>query len=393
MRTFTLLFLLSSLASAQDIAGELIQYDWPMADGTYVMNSRAGAVRLRLDDQAAQLLDENGGGWINISVQNNVSGGHQWIVRNIYASFPTVESMMSAPVVLPIGIGDVSGLPWQNNLLDVELTPTPQDAMNMDGGSVTVLHEVYPYPIGGLIFPSAVDGGSGCTDANTAAMQGQGGASSSATQDPQPTGGARHPVGIGGLGKIDFEGKDCGPASVTASIEMMAGVRNHPLPSTQDLFKRLKENMKTDETGTTTSDLLDGKNKTTCELELPVCSQIIGWEFLWLIQQLIADGHDVEIMYKQGDCSDPCAPGHMAVIEGIINLDNGETVFVTGEPRKNPAPGEPAWERNFLPVRPDGTIRDANGNVIFCFMGFFAEFWSDDPFCLCSQPVGTTEDE
>lgn len=383
-RIFAVLSLVATCA-AQGLEVRLYQYDWPLSDGSVVSHSRAGGFELLFDDDDRQLLASQGGGYVNVSLLDNYTGQPHWVVRNLYFSFATDAEMYEMPVVVPFGMGTQNGLPWGQSWLATSVSASPAATMPLDYiQSVPAEPKLYPYLIGGWVLEDGDTAAPISSDPNQVALDNLGGTQGPQGDDPQIviSGGIGNPPG--GIPAPKASGNECGPASVAGSIAYMAALNNHPAPPVQDIFNGLKDCMSTDATGTSTSNLLAGKNAYTSQHELPICSEILqGWDWIATVAAILQGGGDVEVMIRRGDCAKPGTTGHIAMIRGIAQFDNGTILIETMEPVTNPD-GTTSWES--VPLffeRGGGMIDPMTGKKVGCLWGFFAEIWQ--PSCLLTR--------
>lgn len=373
---------LVATCAAQGLEVRLYQYDWPLSDGSVVTHSRAGGFELLFDDEDTQLLASEGGGFVNIALLDNYTGQPHWLVRNLPLSFSSFDDMYDRSVVVPFGMGDVNGLPWGQSWLSTSVSATPAATMPIDYiQSVFAERVVHPYLIGGWVLEDGDTAAPGPgTDPNQVALDSQG-----VTQGPQDPEAkivlsAQILPTVGGFGAPDAGGMNCGPASVAGSIAYMAALNNHPVPPVQDIFEGLQDCMGTDEDGTTTAGLLDGKNAYTSQNELPICSEVLqGVQWFEFAMDVLKRGGDVEVMYRRGDCSKPGASGHIAMIHSMALFDDGSMMIMTLEPKTN-EDGTTSWDEVPLFFDPGGKLGyDAGtGASDGCLWGFFAELWQSN---------------
>lgn len=375
---------LAATCSAQGLDIRLHQYDWPLSDGTLVKHSRAGGFELLFDDGDQQLLSAQGGGFVNISLLDNYTGEAHWLVRNLYLSFSSLEQMYEMPVVVPFGMGDQNGLPWGTSILATAVLPSPAARMPIDYIQVVdAVSGKYPFMIGGWIQSDGDSAAPEAADPNQVALDNQCGLQGPGGDPTIVSIGHILPV-PGGVPAPSAGGMDCGPASVAGSIAYMGAVHGRAVGPVQDIFDGLKDCMNTDANGTTTGNLLAGKNEYTCEHELPICSEILeGHDWVVVVAEVLRMGGDVEVMYKRGDCSQPGTSNHIAMIRGISQFSDGTILVETMEPVTN-ADGTTSWVD--IPIFFDGAgglVADPVGGAAKgCLWGYFAEVWQGG--CVCA---------
>lgn len=386
MFAFRLLTALSLAATcaAQGLDVRLHQYDWPLSDGSIVEYSRAGAFELLFDGDDDQLLTANGGGFVNIVLLDNHTGEINWLVRNLFISFSSDARMHEMPYVVQFGMGDVNGLPWGTSVLSTSVSANPAGSMPIDYIQVVDAEpSLYPFMIAGWI---ENDGDSTTAalsvDPNQVALDSMGGTQGPGGSDPTPVCSGGIADLPGGIPAPSAGGNDCGPASVAGSIAYMAKLHGRSVPPVQDIFKGLKDCMATNESGTSTQDLLDGKNAYTCRNELPICSEILegqGWGCV--VAAALQMGGDVEVMFKRGTCEQPGA-GHIAMIRGIMVFSDGTTIIETMEPVTNDD-GTTEWRTTPIVVESNGQMINAlTGQPEGCLRSYFAELWQSG--CVCA---------
>ncbi|MCK6448417.1 MAG: hypothetical protein L6Q99_18665 [Planctomycetes bacterium] len=374
---------LAATCAAQGLDVRLHQYDWPLNDGSIVEYSRAGAFELLFDDRDVQLLAANGGGFVNIVLLDNHTGEINWLVRNLPLSFQSTAEMYEMPYIVPFGMGEKNGIPWGLSVLSTSVSAKPAQSMPIDYIQVMNAEpSLYPFMIGGWI-----DDGAGLTassgDPNQVSLDAQCGLQGPGGDEPTIvcTGAI---IDIpGGVPAPKATGNNCGPASVAGSIAYMAALNGRPMPPVQQVYEGLRDCMGTDANGTTTSNLLSGKNAYTCQNELPICSEILqGPDWVCTVASILQMGGDVELMFRRGDCSQPGAEGHIAMIHGIARYSDGTIMVETMEPTIEPD-GTTSWAK--VPIFFDqggGLLLDpSTGANKGCLWGFFAEIWQSSCFC------------
>jgi hypothetical protein len=108
---------------------ELRQLHWLADDGSTAQPfSAVGEAELPLsdwdDDDAHQLLDANGGGYVNIAVLAP-DGGKRWVVRNLYLSYPDMTTLESSSPTVQFALPVAHGQPIDELQYGVEVTSAP----------------------------------------------------------------------------------------------------------------------------------------------------------------------------------------------------------------------------------------------------------------------------
>ncbi len=313
------------------------QLDWIGDDGVMrVRDSQVGEVAFDFGANAEQLLDANGGGYVNVTVGG--PQGAEWVVQNLYVSYPTIEYMEgSSPSVqflLPED-GDVVELDYA-----VTLTAEPSPAA--DAPLAHAFVESTGFHAGGFN-----GGGSGLAILDTI------GPWVRPWPVPIPVRIARTSEGGDDLPAVDEDVNGCAPASAARSIKYMLG---DAADDVQDIYDDLYDDMSTDGTGTSDADMLDGKRAYTQRNDLGIQSDLLyGMRHIQRIMDLINAGHDVEILITWTNARGQSVGGHAAMITNIVQMSDG-TYQITYVDDPSQGDGEAENEEHVIIVQPDGSF-------------------------------------
>ena len=341
------LLLAASSAFAVDVSFR--QLNWLNDDGSMgIFASQVGEAEFHFDasnpDDQIFLLP-NGGGYINVVMQPN-DEAVDWVVQNLYISYPDPAFMMdSSPSVqfhLPIAEGEIV----EFTLYEILVTPEPliEPPFILDNQSPV---ELVDYHVGGF-----AGGGSGL--AITPFIIGPWIGPFPGTL-PIDWAWTWLPGDL--IDTVDEDLNGCAPGSASRSIEYLGWVGGFATGSAQDIYDQLKNDMHTGPDGTSDPDMLSGKQSYTDRNGLPICTELVYnfAEQIDNIMQCLRDGGDIEILISWNG-----GGGHAAMITQIVKHSDGSyTITYVDDPTQGD--GNAENEEHVIHVAPDGTF--AGGTV------------------------------
>jgi len=262
----SLAMLLAAHSVAESAELELRQLNWLGTPDGDIMASRIFEAELSFnegDPNDLQLLQQEGGGYVNIAVQAGDMFA-EWAVRNVYLAYPDVERLFGSSPSFQFGLPIENGTPIGEAFVIASITPqvleepfpqiegqvmvTPDDYMT--GGRVgggTYLSDI-PFTLGPLIDSSF---------------------------DSIPVDWAWVGISVDDIAEVDENIDGCAPGSCARSISYLGDLHDLDTEDPQDIFADLKEMMNTGRPGGTSDpDMLAGKDEYTSENGLPIESHL-----------------------------------------------------------------------------------------------------------------------
>jgi len=344
----SLAMLLAAHSVAESAELELRQLNWLGTPDGDIMASRIFEAELSFnegDPNDLQLLQQEGGGYVNIAVQAGDMFA-EWAVRNVYLAYPDVERLFGSSPSFQFGLPIENGTPIGEAFVIASITPqvleepfpqiegqvmvTPDDYMT--GGRVgggTYLSDI-PFTLGPLIGSSF---------------------------DSIPVDWAWVGISVDDIAEVDENIDGCAPGSCARSISYLGDLHDLDTEDPQDIFADLKEMMNTNRPGGTSDpDMLAGKDEYTSENGLPIESHLTyGDDSLQEALDAVADGCDVEILISWSG-----GGGHAAMVTSVTRHSDGSyTITYVDDPTQNN--GEAENEEHTIKVEPDGDF--AGGHV------------------------------
>ncbi len=141
---------------------EFAQLNWLDEEGNVMIPaSQVGEATFHFDpanpdDQ--QLLEWNGGGFVNLLVAATPDGPFEWVVQNLYLSYPDENYMIGSAPTPQFRVPVPDGEWWVDSFFDVYITPEPMFDPPPPYPRPAPVH-LYDYHVGGFF-----GGGSGLSD-------------------------------------------------------------------------------------------------------------------------------------------------------------------------------------------------------------------------------------
>jgi len=338
---FVLLLALAALPSAakppvaqQTVAVRLIQLDWLRREEPAIECSRVFEVQVMLRGSDRQLLEANGGGWVNVvlDIIDPETNLPYWAVRNLFLSYPDVPYMVKSRPTAQFG------LPWPfpvgGNCVTsmgaaVVVTPEPVLEPSWPPPLVPTVVEREGHLVGGIIGIDE-DGnefGGGSENADVPFMLGP-------WELPPPAAGPPPGVrpqstwsptpwrGILDVSELNY---GCAPAAATRSIKtVMKNERKKTEPAV-NMYNHLIDDMKTKITpgpgevgGTKAENMNAGKNQYCYDHDLPINSEMQwGEDSFAAASEVLGRGGDVELWIGWTGTDGRPNGGHAAMVTGM----------------------------------------------------------------------------
>lgn len=287
------------------------QLNWLADDGNVrFANSRVASASFSFTSGARQLLDANGGGFLN--VVTDTGSGPQWSVQNLYLTYHNRKELMHAHPNVQFGFPVANGTRVSQIAYAVRLTKKPLTQIALTP-PLNLQAEVLlrDYLVGGIN-----EGGSGGADGllNIGAWNGCPNVNKCApNQDTM----GRVLVATDKLPAVNEDKMGCAPAAAARSIKYMKG---DTVGDVQNIYDGLKAAMGTnDTTGTSDASILSGKRKYTKDNKLGITSNMVSWSKseAVLASSALDSGGDVEALIKWSGKN----IGHMVMITSITQID------------------------------------------------------------------------
>ncbi len=367
-RIASLAFLCAS-AFAQQVDVGVVQHEWVLDDHT-IPYSRAGSLEFDFSTNHTQLLAANGGGYLNVWLQNNRTGGIRWVVRNYYYSFPDMRRLEGSQITTLFGIGTANGLPWGPTAVSAKVTAQAQGMSGMHTfRMVQPRHEGY-HMGGGWHGPqttTAPPGGGG----------GESGFEGMLDLIPEVIGGLLGvpPVMAGGISapvcdlpEITSSPTECVPTAVAMSITYLCEQNGTPCEEAQDMKDNLSTYMSAWEDGADLKGLRDGKLLYVDEHDLPISTTWIPGSQAALIPYYLNEGCDVEIGFMVIHPQTGEVTSHMGMLTSMeLTPDGGARARFVHDP--NERDDQPGKKEESVDINPDGTFYAGtlDGFVVECW--------------------------
>jgi hypothetical protein len=336
----------------------LSQLNWQGANGVDgIPRSRVGVAEFVFGPQSTQLLQENGGGYVNLVTQRTRTAQPQWSVRNLYLSYRDTEAMLGSTPSVMFDLGVQNGRRLSESFFDVFVTVEPlyqppgllrpkkakillEDfhvGGRNDGGS-----ELWslPHIVGPWICPPVL-----------------------------PVRVASITIDVDDIVEVDEPDMACAPGAVTRSIKYMMGACGVATEGVDDMNGHLDDAMGTDASGTTDDNMLAGKNQYVEDNGLPIDSELQYWDEIPEgiegatdlngdvsgVLDALNDGADIEILITWS-----AGGGHVAMVTSIVQLADG-SYLITYVDDPDQGDGNAENEEHVIHVGPDGSF--AGGQV------------------------------
>jgi len=323
-----------------DVHGEVsfMQLEWMASPGEALYPySNVGAVEFTFEDDAGDwLLDENGGGWLNVVIDTTAAGEEEWAVQNLYLTYYDVDDLLGSTPSVQFSLGLDGETPIESLEAAVFLSSEPLEEQPEAEELFTYPVSLVPYLVGGL------DGGG-----------------SALSDIPWMIGPWIGPIylpdrtaTVAGVDvvAIDEGHMGCAPGAAARSIDYIGKVHGLWIDEAQDIYDALVEEMETAicSGGTYIVNILGGKNSWSAAYGLPINSNIVytdtydpagglSWgNVIQQVQDALDDDCDVEIliMWSGGG-------GHMAMVTSVTrHADGSATIHYVDDPTQGDGQAE-----------------------------------------------------
>jgi len=334
------------------------QLNWLADNGTVLVPfSRVGVAEFSFSPADDQLLERNGGGYINLVT--DTGSGPRWSVENLYLSYPDTGYMLASHPTVQFDLGVGNGARLDLIFSSLAVTADPLASPPRHGGEhALVSHE--DYLVGGMN-----GGGSGqeatyntigpfvgcrvpdCARPLFVALT------------PVPPTDAFEPISEDPMG--------CAPAAVARSLKSMFGGNELKDVTAQQVYKDLYQAMGTTLTdGTTTDNARRGKQTYVHSKKLPLVTHQYTFKngTRFAPDALKASG-DVELRIDFGQ-----GKGHFATVTSITpQKDGGFQIKYVDDP--NQKDGKAENQEHTIYTDKDGNITSPKGSATVA--GFLVE--------------------
>lgn len=341
---------LDQVNGADELSVEFTQLDWIGESGEPTIPfSRVGVAEISFAENASQFLEDNGGGFVNVTTSLDGGVSTTWSVQNLYLSYPDEAHLQESSPSVQFDLGVPNGVPLdsldhvvsvtEEPLFDPPVGPLEPAAVRhseyhtggLDGGGSGL--STIPYTIGPWV---GGDFSTGFVTATAAAL-----------------------VGGDGVAAVNEDKNGCAPGAVARSIHYLLG---DPSVNVQDIYDGLYGAMGTGPNGTSLGGMVGGKQAYNDANGLGIDTGLVAWDGdLGALMDALAAGADVEILIRWNG-----GGGHAAMVTGITQLSNGQyQITYVDDPNQGNGVAENA--EHTITVNPDGSF--AGGQVL----GFMVE--------------------
>ncbi len=273
------------------------------------------------------LLDQHGGGWLNVVIDTTAAGGDlQWAVQNLYLTYKNMDYLLGSTPSVQFSLGLDNETPIEELEAAVFLSSEPLEEQPEAEELSAYTVSLEPYLVGGGMFGD-LDGGSATSDIpliigpfiGLAAL-------------PVRTESISIPVK--NVTKINEGHNMCARGAVARSISYLGKVHNFTTDNPQDIYDDLVKAMNiTGNNRTIEAKLLDGKNSYCVKKGLNITSEILPptgvpnstamWKDITKkVQDALKNKCDVEIWIAWNATS-----GHMAMVTSVTTSANGSATI------------------------------------------------------------------
>jgi hypothetical protein len=322
-------------------------------------HSNVGAVEFTFLEGAGDwLLDEYGGGWLNVVIDTTADGGsRQWAVQNLYLTYQDLDYLLgSTPSVqFSLGLDGNTSIESLDAAVFLSSGPIEEQPEAEELFPYTVSH--MPYLVGGR-----VDGGSGNSTIPLTI-----GPFVGSTAKPVRT--ARIKPTLAGVVPIDEGHNGCAPAAAARSLAYL-GVTTNPQDTYSDLYNRMHTNPAVG--GTTDGNLLAGKNDYCGNHTLNITSKIVyrdtynpsngypyeqsSWnDLMEEVKDALEAGCDVELLISLSG-----GGGHVAMVVSVTDYEDGSATIAYVD---DPSQGDGVAQNDEHEISTDNAGNFAGGTV------------------------------
>ena len=304
--------------------------------------SRIAVAELSFSNGDAQLLLQNGGGYVNIV--SDVGTGPRWSVENLYLAYPDLGYMLVSHPTMQFHAGVQDGTPVNAVAWSMAITAQPL-ASPPNGSPVFSQMGHADYLVGGID-----NGGSGLRQIMEAIGPFVG---CHALDCAQPDFIALLPIPAASIDPVNEGKMGCAPAAVARSLKYLFGSSALQGVDVQDIYAALSLLMGTNPvTGTNTDAIKSGKKKYAKQHGLDIQTNDHNFKNgVRFGSEGLENGADVEIQIKW-----PNGKGHLAMVTSIVSLgeNKGYEIKYVDDPTQGD--GTKANEEHTITVDKDGKI-------------------------------------
>ena len=327
-------------------------------------HSNVGAVEFTFLEGAGEwLLDEHGGGWLNVVIDTTAAGGaYQWSVQNLYLTYPDLDYLLGSTPSVQFSLGLDGETPIESLEAAVFLSsgPLEEQPATEELFTYTVCH--MPYLVGGSAdsdIPLTIGPFIGTL--------------------AKPVRTARIRIPTNNVTKINEAHNMCARGAAArgiAYLNITQGLNLTDAP--QAIYDGLVNAMNITGNMTTAQKILAGKNSYCASKGLNITSEIVwktpigdpsggtvSWENLTKkIKDALDNGCAVEIWVGWSSVSDN-GTGHMAMVTEVTDFDDGSAdIKYVDDPTQGDGKPENSKERtihadsagNFTDGRVEGSM-------------------------------------
>lgn len=290
------------------------QLHWLADDGSmHLPFSRVGVAKFSFRRSAKQLLDANGGGFLNVVTDIGNNTGPQWSVQNLYLSYRDSKELRRSHPTVQFGFPTTNGTQINNLMYVVTLTPKrlKQFPPGIPQGAMV---QAADYLVGGVDeggsgnadLPQIIGHWKGCADVNQCNV------------DPSKMG--RILIAANKVPAVNEGKMGCAPAATARSIKYLLG---NTVGDVQGIYEGLAGAMGTNTTtGTNKDNILKGKRKYTKDNKLKINSTMPGWSKSQAANAISAlnSGADIELVIKWNNQE----IGHVAMVTSITQIGKNQ---------------------------------------------------------------------